>query len=391
MDKDSKISVTKKVENIKALLNDFSPLQPFTLKDEGKYKLLLYEKIPLNPVLFFYCFDLVGISHSKTNEKLNFIRFSYKNKICCLIYDFENFFGILVPEKHESEFIKCLENLKVEIDKLLSFEADIALDTNDYLLPNNFRYYNEKLCLLNKKIIEFNGFIEALYDDIMQMICNSEPGTKISHEIDGKEKLKENYEAEMGYMIESYIETFYSFLEHITVLLIPFAPGFDPNVSYYKKYISNGKWGLKERFDVLFNSDLSFQNIINTIELYKTKEIFRNSVVHGFFSREMRISLPLDKAGICPVWVGRKYLSGILKNLNNIILTFTKYKEIRSGFLLLINYIKEKYEVPMVFISSGIDIPVNTTQLCKDVYSADDAMKKVQMIKSVLPSFKVIW
>ena len=83
--------------------------------------------------------------------------------------------------------------------------------------------------------------------------------------------------------------------------------------------------------------------------------------------------------------------SGILKNLNNIILTFTKYNEIRSGFLLLINYIKEKYEVPMVFISSGIDIPVNTTQLCKDVYSADDAMKKVQMIKSVLPSFKVIW
>jgi hypothetical protein len=176
---------------------------------------------------------------------------------------------------------------------------------------------------------------------------------------------------EIKYDIEAYIDTFYSALEHILTLLYPFTDSFPLSKSYYKGYIHNTKWAWDSKINDVCGKVVP-DELFN--KLRRIKEVYRNHNTHGGFSREMMAYVNIPNFGRYPLFVGKEYLKGFIDGAP-IEISYDMYLEAKSGFVELWRILDEFFKIPMMFIRSGLPIPIETKQYTNDVDTVERAQR----------------
>lgn len=94
-------------------------------------------------------------------------------------------------------------------------------------------------------------------------------------------------------------------------------------------------------------------------ELRRIKEVYRNHNAHGGFSREMMAYVQIPNFGRFPMYVGKEYLKGFINGYSDTI-SHQMYLDAKRVFNAFWSYLDTQFEIPMMFIRSGLAIPVNT-------------------------------
>ena len=163
------------------------------------------------------------------------------------------------------------------------------------------------------------------------------------------------------------IDTFFSALEHVLTLLYPFTDNFSAGKSYYSNCIRNTKWHWEKKLQDVCGS--SMPNKI-TSALRRIKEVYRNHNTHGGFSREMMAYVQIPNFGRFPMYVGKEYLRGFVDGCLDTI-SYEMYcdaKKVFSGFWDILDTV---YEIPMLFVRSGLPISVDTERYTKNIDSVE--------------------
>lgn len=181
---------------------------------------------------------------------------------------------------------------------------------------------------------------------------------------------------EIKYSIEAYIDTFYSSLEHVLTLLYPFTDNFSFTKSYYKDYIRNTRWSWDAKIkDVC--GDVIPSELFNKIR--KIKEVYRNHNAHGGFSREMMAFVYIPSFGRYPLFVGKEYLRGFIE-AEPIELSYDMYIEAKNSFVDFWRILDERFQIQMMFIKSGLPVPIETAQYTSGVGTVEHAQRVIDRI-----------
>lgn len=106
--------------------------------------------------------------------------------------------------------------------------------------------------------------------------------------------------------------------------------------------------------------------------LRRIKEVYRNHNAHGGFSREMMAYVQIPKFGRFPMYVGKEYLKGFVDGCSDKI-SYDMYLEAKKVFSEFWKMLDTLYEIPMLFIRSGLPIPVDTELYTKNADSVERA------------------
>ena len=366
-----------KLDKLKELLKDFKPVD--VNKEQIKKSELQremvdidYKKNPLNPNLLAFCFkNVLGFEvRYIIFEKINYIiNFCYKDTYGCASHK-KISYNVSVSRDYEKEILEIF----FEAKKLLSeyfFECGKeALQKNEFAMENECLNFTKKLVFYNKRIDMLEQSIPILkYEcrkQIKEAIDNKAEWTSINNKFSD---LMSEKRLEQLCLIESYIDVFFSYIEHISILLYPFLPLFKLSESYGDK-IHNTCWNWKRKLVDVCCNDKEMEDIID--ELKKIKEIYRNRNAHGMFSRELKVYAQINGFGKYPMYIGKNYLQGLVED-EDIELNYKKFIEIKKIFDKTIDRLCSMYEIPMAFITSGLPIPVDVSVLTNGVKTLKEA------------------
>lgn len=363
-------------EKIKLLLKNITSPNSKTINDGFEtYKIKWFEN-PLNPNLMDYCFTNIlnfKVEH-RIFEKVNYIiDFDYDGFLCRVAH-FKLSYDLEVPSKYKDEIIETLSNVRLLLNDLFQDIAIEALDKNEFTMENDYPNYLEKLNFYDSKIEELHRLIEIVADkgngqyDVFETSYGSCMKPKFQDYLRKKR-------TEIVYHIESYIDVFFSLLEHGATLLYPFSKSFKLSDSYKNK-ILNSKWTWDKKICELFEPN-DIDEILESLR--QIKEIYRNRNTHGLFSRELKIYTHINHFGRYPLFIGKKYLKGFIEDYD-IALDYEKFIGIKAIFNDFLCLLDKQYSIPMVFIKSGVPISVDVSSLIKSIHTISDAEKEVSKI-----------
>lgn len=373
MAKEAKQEVTVELltEKIKILLADISVPNSTTQSDEERLVEINMLDSPLSPDLLSYCFDIIldfDVRY-KIFEKVNYIiEFDYKGTFARVSH-FKLSYRLSIEKQYCDEIIAIFEKVRPLLEQLFMLIGEQALTSNDFTMKNETPDYVSKLSFYEKRI-------ETLVKrkEIIEEKCS---GKYDVIEIDDKYKVMkmkgidylDELELEITYDIEAYIDTFFSALEHVLTLLYPFTDGFTISKSYYKSYIRNIKWHWEKKIQDVCGDSMPDRI---TSSLRYIKEVYRNHNAHGGFSREMMAYVQIPKFGRFPMYIGKEYLKGFVDaHLNNI--SYEMYVDAKKIFSEFWETLDTIYEIPMLFVRSGLPISVDTDCYTKNIDSVERA------------------
>lgn len=232
------------INQIKILLKDISAVTDNTVRTENEETEMDYFNNPLEPNLLSYCFDnILGFDVKyRISEKVNYIiEFDYKGTYAVARH-YKMSYRVTINDLYKEELIKIFDDVKPLIEKLFELIGENALLKNEFSMKNKTDSYLSKLMFYECKF-------EAL-EKKKNIIQNKTDGQYDIEFVSQTAKIMKpkcsdyllSLEKEMVYDIETYIDTFFSALEHILTLLHPFTEQFSILDSYYKKYIISPKW-----------------------------------------------------------------------------------------------------------------------------------------------------
>ena len=230
-------------DEIKALLSDVSQADDF--QEEFPYRQMgkIEKSNPLDPYLLDYCFShILGfpVKH-RIIEKVNYIiTFKYKGSIARAEHR-KLSYCIYISKEYRKEFTAILLKVKSVLSDLFLEYGKVALHRNEFTLENNVLLFTDKLAFYRNRINKLDdestsieqrhsntrGCVDS-FDDILAQ-WNEYNEASLANK------------CEMTYMIEAYIDTFFSYMEHILVLLYPFVNNVSDESFYYKK-IRDSRW-----------------------------------------------------------------------------------------------------------------------------------------------------
>lgn len=248
-------------EQLRITLKNIKPINETSKKpSEINDGVITMQENPLDPHLFSYCFDNIlqfDVKY-KIFEKINYdIEFDYKGCFCSAIHKKLGFY-VYINQKYKQEFIELLTQSREILSKFFQELGKTALNENKFTMENEYYLFKEKFDFFSNKIYDLENEkeifktekeeeIESIKDTLTKLRFYSECN-----------QIERQYLLEEKYAIETYIDTFYSFLEHILTLLYPFTPNFDLSDSYSKRKIHNPRWTWDKKFiDVLGNDSKS--------------------------------------------------------------------------------------------------------------------------------------
>lgn len=356
---------------IKELLQDITNVTPDTTQDDNSSEEIGYRVIPLNPDLLAYCFDVIlGFKvRYRIAEKVNYIiEFDYKGTYATVKHR-KMSYRLSVDKKYTAEIIALLCKAKPLLEKLFILLGEKALIDNKFSMENEAPEYLSKLTFYQQRIesLETRRAIierkcEGQYDiseNVHGYKCMTPKGQAYLHSLSN----------EIEYDIEAYIDTFYSALEHVLTVLFPFTDNFSLVRSYYKDYIRNTRWAWDVKIKDVCGKIVS-EELFN--RLRRIKEVYRNHNAHGGFSREMMAFVNISNFGRYPLFVGKEYLKGFADGVP-IDISYDMYMEAKAAFVEFWRILDECFQVPMMFIKSGLPIPVETELYTNDVQTAEHA------------------
>ena len=363
-------------EEIKSILKDITIIKDTTIRHDNQRVDINFFENPLNPNLLAYCFDVIlGFDvRYRIFEKVNYvIDFDYKGTFATVGH-FKMSYRVSVDKRYRDEIIANFEKAHPLLEQLFTLIGEQALIDNDFSMKNETVEYFSKLEFYEKRI-------ESLVrrKEIIEEKCH---GKYDVTEIDGKYKCMRmkgsDYiialKSEITYDIETYIDTFFSTVEHVLTLLYPFTDRFMSEKSYYRSYIRNTKWHWENKIlDVCGNS---MPDKV-TSALRRIKEVYRNHNAHGGFSREMMAYVQIPDFGRFPMYVGKEYLKGFVDGCSDTI-SYEMYLEAKKVFLEFWTTLDTIYEIPMLFVRSGLPISVDTKQYTEHIDTVDQAKRLIE-------------
>ena len=269
---------------------------------------------------------------------------------------------------------------------LLTYSVE-AVANNDYSLPNRAKYYNSKISVIEEDIngnirvidelkAKFQSDTKKLKDSILSNSGEYQPERYAEIEKPLRELNYKYYgeletlKIKLSYLIELYIDNYFSYIEHFLCLLIPMTEEYNEKEQYAK--ILGYDWNAKLQ---IINKDGKLSAIIE--DLSRIKDIYRNRFAHGLFSREKLVNVTIKDFGAYPLWIGKRYCKGY-NGVSNC-LTSKHYDECKEIFEKLFLSITEEYELQVNIIEAGIP-----TFLKKQYYkdSLENEQKNSEWIES---------
>jgi len=358
-------------EEIKTLLEDISVIKDTTQRVDDQCVEINFFENPLHPNLLAYCFDVIlGFDvRYRIFEKVNYvIDFDYKGTFATVGH-FKMSYRLSIQKQYRDEIIASFEKVHPLLEQLFMLIGEKALISNDFSMENESCDYFSKLAFYEKRI-------ESLVQrqKIVEEKCH---GKYDIIETDGKYKCMRmkgsDYlralESEITYDIEAYIDTFFSALEHVLTLLYPFTDRFATTKSYYKSYIRNTKWHWENKIQDMCGASMP-ERIISALR--RIKEVYRNHNAHGGFSREMMAYVQIPNFGRFPMYVGKEYLKGFVDGYSDKI-SYEMYLDAKKVFSEFWKTLDTTYEIPMLFVRSGLPISVDTDRYTQNVDSVEQA------------------
>lgn len=358
-------------EEIKALLKHISVINDTTQRNDDQCVDIDFFENPLDPNLLAYCFDVIlGFDvRYRICEKVNYIiDFDYKGTFASARH-YKMSYRLSVEKQYRDEIISSFKKVHSLLEQLFTLIGEQALRNNDFSMKNESCDYFSKLKFYENRIENL-----VYRKKIIKEKCR---GKYDIIEIDGKCKCMRpkgsdylfDLESEITYDIEAYVDTFFSALEHVLTLLYPFTGKFSAGKSYYSNFIRNTKWHWEKKIhDVCGNS---MPDRI-TSALRRIKEVYRNHNTHGGFSREMMAYVQIPNFGRFPMYVGKEYLRGFVDGCSDTI-SYKMYCDAKKVFSEFWNILDTVYEIPMLFVRSGLPISVDTERYTESVDSVEQA------------------
>lgn len=364
-------TVESLTEEIKMLLGDISVIKDTTQSDDGQCVEINFFENPLSPNLLAYCFDVIlGFDvRYRIFEKVNYIiDFDYKGTFATVGH-FKMSYRLSIQKQYRDEIIASFEKVCPLLEQLFMLIGEQALISNEFSMENESRDYFSKLAFYEKRIenlVQRKKIIEEKCHGKYDIIETDDKYKRMR--MKGSEYLRA-LEAEITYDIEAYIDTFFSALEHILTLLYPFTDRFTTNKSYYKNYIRNTKWHWQNKIQDVCGESMPDRI---TSALRRIKEVYRNHNAHGGFSREMMAYVQIPNFGRFPMYVGKEYLKGFMDGASDRI-SYEMYLDAKKVFSEFWEVLDTVYEIPMLFVRSGLPISVDTERYTENVDSVEQA------------------
>ncbi len=343
---------------IKSLLKEISTVSDQTQRNNDNCAVIQYAENPLEPNLLAYCFDIIlGFDvRYKIAEKVNYIiDFDYKGTFATVGH-YKMSYRLSVDKKYKEEIISVFSQVRPLLEQLFMLIGEQALANNDFSMKNEAPEYFSKLSFYETRIEKLEQRKHIVQDKCRGKYnvvkydqghtCMTPMGQDYLHSLHN----------EITYDIEAYIDTFFSALEHVLTLLYPFTNMPSLEKSYYRNYIRNTKWAWDVKICDICGA-LMPEEIVS--ELRRIKEVYRNHNAHGGFSREMMAYVQIPNFGRFPMYVGKEYLKGFINGYSDTI-SHQMYLDAKRVFNAFWSYLDTQFEIPMMFIRSGLAIPVNT-------------------------------
>ena len=115
-------------------------------------------------------------------------------------------------------------------------------------------------------------------------------------------------------------------------------------------------------------------------DLNRIKEIYRNHNAHGSFSREMMAYVGIPGFGRYPMLMGKRYLQGFTEDEQPYVVSYELFEYIEDAFSAFWRMLGERFEIPMRFITSGIAIPVDTSEYLRNAPDAEAAERYIDRL-----------
>lgn len=343
---------------IKSLLKEISTVSDQTQRNNDNCAVIQYAENPLETNLLAYCFDIIlGFDvRYKIAEKVNYIiDFDYKGTFATVGH-YKMSYRLSVDKKYKEEIISVFSQVRPLLEQLFMLIGEQALANNDFSMKNEAPEYFSKLSFYETRIEKLEQRKHIVQDKCRGKYnvvkydrghtCMTPMGQDYLHSLHN----------EITYDIEAYIDTFFSALEHVLTLLYPFTNMPSLEKSYYRNYIRNTKWAWDVKICDICGA-LMPEEIVS--ELRRIKEVYRNHNAHGGFSREMMAYVQIPNFGRFPMYVGKEYLKGFINGYSDTI-SHQMYLDAKRVFNAFWSYLDTQFEIPMMFIRSGLAIPVNT-------------------------------
>jgi hypothetical protein len=375
-EKGGSVMITQLAAEIKAILKDISCVTDTTKRNDTDREEIGFMENPLNPNLLAYCFDVIlgfNVRYRPFEKVHYFIEFDYKGTYASVGH-YKLSYRVSIDNKYRSEFIDVLLRVKPLIENLFMAIGEEALVGNHFSMKNEAPEYFSKLAFYQERIESLESrwhIVEEKCHGKYDVIKDEDGYTHMRQK---GSKYLHSLENEITYDIEAYIDTFFSALEHVLTLLYPFAGTFSSEESYYKKYIRNTKWAWDAKIRDVCGNKLP-EAIFS--DLRRIKEVYRNHNAHGGFSREMMAYIQIPRFGRYPMYVGREYLKGFTDGCEDTI-SYEMYLEAKTTFEAFWSTLDALFEIPMLFIRSGLSIPVDTTKYMSGITTIEQAKYAIE-------------
>ena len=159
-----------------------------------------------------------------------------------------------------------------------------------------------------------------------------------------------------NYFLTAMMDAYFSLLEHLFVLLLPFINHIDLTNIDIEEFIGKN-W--KDKFMVIFdlNTDKSAQQMLN--RLHQIKENFRNPLTHGYFEKKgQSFFVQMKHLGLIPMMLTRSSKQFNYRFCDNVKISFDDIVECFDDFdTFLKNSESTKYGIK--YIESGLPISYN--------------------------------
>lgn len=371
MEEENNIAISAIMHEIKSLLKNFKTVSKETKRNDAERIDIDYSDNPLNPNLLAYCFDIILGFDVKYRifEKVNYvIEFDYRGTYASVSH-FKMDYILSIEKQYKDEIIYSFEKVYPLLENLFLLIGEQALIENKFSMVNEameyfskIEFYENKIETLEKrrKIIEEK--LRGKYD-----IIENDRGYRYIQQ-KGSDYLR-LLSLEITYDIEAYIDTFYSALEHVLTLLYPFTEAFSLEKSYYKYFIRNIGWSWNAKIRDVCGEVMPDEI---TSELHRIKEVYRNHNTHGGFSREMKAYVQIPSFGRYPMYEGKEYLRGFVE-VHSDAVSYVMYLDAKNVFSKFWEILDNEYEIPMLFVRSGLPISVDARVHMEDINNVEQA------------------
>ncbi|UUS58281.1 MULTISPECIES: hypothetical protein [unclassified Acinetobacter] len=353
---------TKEIKvQLERIFQDFKLTDPSseTKLDEKTVISISREDFPVESILLFTLHKICGFRTISRWDKMHWgIIFEYKGAVNLIS---SHKFGLRLyseriadVEAIQKELInKLKKNIKFIEKNILNQYAENQVALNNFTIPNLFHK-------LSGQYYYFRDQSKKIFKKEIDNVIKNKDFSSMLNTFFAKRDLEQYAVYNSLAMIDSY----FSRLEHILVLALPFSK----NKKEYdiKKFI--GEFWSKKYSEVFDLSNPNSKRIHDELTLIKEK--YRNTFAHGGFEKKgQSFHFHLENYGVVPATMS-DYKDSV--HFNFIPLNESEFENICLFFDEVDNFFKENLEVAWMFCNSGLDLVMDDKSLSQLLKKAED-------------------